>query len=133
MPADPQVIANLLQQAGNHLVTAAAVLTTDSEGAFALAHDACRKACTALLNALQLRPTGDGAHVTTFQAAAAAAHSFGARQIVEDAANLRSVRHGAEYRRDVIDTTDATDAVAVGAELRHALQPSIERILAGTS
>lgn len=114
-------------------MTAAAALETDTEGAFALAYDACRKTCAALLNALQLRPIGDGAHITTFQAAAAAAHTFGARAIVEDAADLRSIRHSAEYRGNVTDTADATDAVAVGTELLDALRPNILRILSTTS
>jgi len=129
VPADPEVVANLLHQARNHLSTAAAALTTDTEGAFVLAYDACRKICAALLFALQLRPTGEGSHVTTFQAAAAAAHNFGGRQVVEDAADLRRIRHGSEYRGNIIDTADATDAVDLGRDLLQVLEPAIQRIL----
>lgn len=126
IPADPAIITNLLHQARNHLVTAAGALSTDTEGAFVLAYDACRKICTALLFALQLRPTGVGSHVTTFQAAAAAADTFGARQVVEEAADLRRIRNGSEYRGNIIDTADA---VAIGRDLLHVLEPAIHKIL----
>lgn len=101
VPVDQAVVTNLLRQAGNHLRTAATGADAgDPEGAFQLAYDACRKTSLALVMATGLRPKGQSAHVTTFEAAGAIASNFGGGQIVTDAAQLRYVRHGAEPRRD---------------------------------
>lgn len=130
VPVDQAVVTNLLRQAGNHLRTAAAGADAgDPEGAFQLAYDACRKTSLALVMATGLRPKGQSAHITTFEAAAAIADNFGGRQIVTDAAELRYVRHGAEYRAEAVSDTDVEDALAIGDELIKALQLAIERIL----
>ncbi|TWD80673.1 hypothetical protein FB561_1760 [Kribbella amoyensis] len=128
--ADQEVVANLLRQAGNHLRTAAAGADADDpEGAFQLAYDACRKTCLALVMATGLRPKGQSAHVATFAAAGAIAATFGGRQIVTDAGQLRYVRHGAEYRAETVSAADVADALAIGDELIQALEPAIDRIL----
>lgn len=127
---DQEVVANLLRQAGNHLRTAAAGAEAgDPEGAFQLAYDACRKTSLALVMATGLRPKDQSAHVITFNAAAAIASSFGASRIVIDAAELRYVRHGAEYRAEAVSAADIEDALAIGAELIKTLQPAIDQIL----
>ena len=130
VPVDQEVVANLLRQAGNHLRTAAAGADAgDPEGAFQLAYDACRKTSLALVMATGLRPKGQSAHVTTFEAAAAIASSFGSRQTVTDAAELRYVRHGAEYRAEAVSAADVEDALAIGADLLKAFEPAIGQIL----
>jgi hypothetical protein len=134
VPVDQAVVTNLLRQAGNHLRTAAAGAdANDPEGAFQLAYDACRKTCLALVMATGLRPKGQSAHVTTFDAAAAIATNFGGRQIVTDAAQLRYVRHGVEYRAETVSAADVEDALSIGDELLKALEPAIEQILQASS
>lgn len=130
VPVDQEVVTNLLRQASNHLRTAAAgAADDDPEGAFQLAYDACRKSSLALVMATGLRPKGQAAHVITFEAAAVIASNFGARQIFTDAAQLRYVRHGAEYRAETVSAADVDDAIAIGDELIKTLQPAIEQIL----
>lgn len=130
VPVDEEVVSNLLRQSGNHLRTATAgALADDPEGAFQLAYDACRKSCLAVVMATGLRPKGQAAHVITFEAAAVIAANFGARQIVTDAAQLRYVRHGAEYRAETVSAADVEDALAIGDELIKTLTPAIEQIL----
>ncbi|TDD55054.1 hypothetical protein E1263_26530 [Kribbella antibiotica] len=134
VPVDESVTSNLLRQAGNHLRTAAAGAEDgDPEGAFQLAYDACRKISLALVMATGLRPKGQSAHVITFNAAAAIASNFGASRVVIDAAELRYVRHGAEYRAETVGAADMEDALAIGNELLKTLQPAIEQILQSSS
>ncbi len=130
VPVDSVVAGNLLRQADNHLRTAGAGASGgDNEGAFQLAYDACRKTCLALVLATGLRPKGDAPHVATFKAAAAIADSFGGRPSILDAANLRYVRHGAEYRAETGAGADVHHAIALGGELVEQLRPRVEQIL----
>jgi hypothetical protein len=130
VPVDQDVVTNLLRQAGNHLRTATAGASDDDpEGAFQLAYDACRKTSLALVMAMGLRPKGQAAHVITFEAAAVIASNFGARQVVTEAAQLRYVRHGAEYRAETVSAAEVDDAIALGHELIEKLQVGIEQIL----
>lgn len=130
VPVDQEVVSNLLRQAGNHLRTAATGASADDpEGAFQLAYDACRKSSLALVMATGLRPKGQAAHLITFEAAAVIASNFGARQIITDAAQLRYVRHGAEYRAETVSAADVDDAIAIGEELIKTLQQAVEQIL----
>lgn len=130
VPIDADVCAHLLRQSGNHLRTAIAGNEGgDPEGAFQLAYDACRKACLALVLATGLRPKGEAAHAVTFEAAAAIAANFGGRRLVEDASDLRFVRHGAEYRAEAVKVEDSLDAIAIGEELVEKLTPRVEQIL----
>jgi hypothetical protein len=57
------------------------------------------------------------------------ASSFGGRQVVTDASQLRYVRHGAEYRAETVSAADVADALQIGDELIKALEPAIDRIL----
>ncbi len=130
IPVDAEVCGNLLRQSANHLRTAVAGVTgDDSEGAFQLAYDACRKACLSLVIATGLRPKGDAAHAVTFEAAAAIAANFGSRRLVADAGELRYVRHGAEYRAETVTAEDTNEAIEIGRELLAELTPRIEQIL----
>lgn len=130
---DTSTCTHLLTQARNHLRTATAgVQTADPEGAFQLAYDACRKTCLALLLSMGLRPRGDASHAVTFEAAATVADNFAGRRLVRDAANLRYVRHGVEYRAETVSLDDAQDAIGLGAELLALLEPKVEQILAAS-
>ena len=86
----------------------------------------------ALALAAGLRPRGDRAHAATFEAAATIAERFGARDIVDDAADLRFVRNGAEYRAETISPADALDAISIGHELLGSITPGVRQILAAT-
>lgn len=130
---DAAACTHLLTQARNHLRTAAAgVQIADPEGAFQLAYDACRKTCVALLLATGLRPRGNATHAVTFEAASAVADNFGGGRLVRDAANLRFVRHGAEYRAETVSLDDAQDAIDLGAQLLDLLEPKVVQILAAS-
>jgi hypothetical protein len=131
VPVDEDVCRNLVRQAVNHLRTAqSAVDAGDVEGGYQLAYDACRKVSLALVLALGLRPVGKGHHAVTFEAAAVAAEAFGGRPVVDDAADLRHIRHGAQYLAESIAADDAQDSIDVGLELVESLAPQIDRILA---
>lgn len=133
VPVDPDVCRQLLTQASNHLRTAASgIAGGDNEGGFQLAHDANRKACLALVLAIGHRPIGRGSHATTFEAAATIASNFGARQVVDDASNLRFVRNNAEYEAETIDDAAAMEAVEIGTDLLAVLRPAIDKILQAT-
>jgi hypothetical protein len=130
VPVDAAVCEHLLEQAANHLRTAAAGLAgADPEGAFQLAYDANRKAALAFLLATGLRPKGQGAHATTFEAARQLApHRL--PQALRDAGNLRFVRNNAEYRAEHVDLGDVQDAIDSGVALTTGLGPIVARALA---
>ncbi|MCT9931047.1 hypothetical protein N5079_12560 [Planotetraspora sp. A-T 1434] len=121
----------LIDQAARHVRTASAGIGLgDSEGGLQLAYDACRKTCLALILAIGLRPKDEqGSHAVTFEAAAAIAANFGARDVVGDAGRLRYVRHGVEYRAGVVHHADAEDAVSLAEELLDSLSPQVTKLL----
>lgn len=49
-----------------------------------------------------------------------------------DAADLRFVRHGAEYRAETVSAADALDAISIGHELLNSITPRVRQILAAT-
>ncbi|WP_407345323.1 hypothetical protein [Pengzhenrongella phosphoraccumulans] len=74
VPVDATTCRELVHQAQNHALTAAAGRGIgDLEGAFQIAYDGCRKVCLGLALAYGVRAKGDtGHHAATFSAAAAA-------------------------------------------------------------
>lgn len=99
----------LLGQARRRLRTAEVVPDDDPSGAFTLAYDAARLACTALLAQQGLRPTREGGHVVV-QRAMTAQFGDGFRQL----GWMRRRRNEVEY--------PATPDVEVSAdELRDAI------------
>jgi hypothetical protein len=130
-PVDPEVCRGLLEQSRKHTLTARAGIDLgDFEGAFTLAYDACRKTSLALILAVGFRPTGESEHVTTFEAAAMIAERFENRAVVDEAADLRQIRHGAQYRGESIRGEDAAEAVEIAAELLDVLEPAVRKALA---
>jgi hypothetical protein len=70
--ADHRVARLLLDDAGRHLATAAAGLSSgDMSGAYQLAYDALRKSAASLLAAQGLRATSRGGHIALQEAARA--------------------------------------------------------------
>lgn len=53
----------------------------------------------------------------------------GAERVVREAADLRFVRHGAEYRAEAVGVQDVHDAITIGQELIDLLTPAVEKIL----
>lgn len=70
---DANLTDRLIDEATAHLETAAVSMTRDPAGAYRLAYDAARKACTALLEHQGLRPTdqGRGSHIAVQDAVTA--------------------------------------------------------------
>ncbi len=71
VPVSRRRADQLLRQAAEHLVTARAAAERDTEGAYALAYDAARKALVALLENEGLRPTSRAGHHGTYAAVSA--------------------------------------------------------------
>lgn len=138
VPVDATVCRTMVEQARRHARTAAAGRDLgDHEGAFQLAYDGCRKVALALVLAYGVRPSGaQGHHADTFAAAAAVVRNHGARsdvrQSVDDAADLRFARSGAEYRAEVVTRDAVDDALAILDELLAGLTPVMERRLSTT-
>ena len=74
VPVDATTCRELVHQAQNHALTAAAGRGIgDLEGAFQIGYDGCRKVCLGLALAYGVRAKGDtGHHAATFNTAAAA-------------------------------------------------------------
>jgi hypothetical protein len=70
--ADHRIAQLLLDDAGRHVATAAAALSSgDLSGAYQLAYDALRKSAASLLTAQRLRATSRGGHIAIQEVAQA--------------------------------------------------------------
>lgn len=135
VPVDAAICRELVHQARNHALTAGAGRQIgDFEGAFQIAYDGCRKVCLALALAYGVRAKGDtGHHAATFNAAAAAlASNLVARNLVDDATDLRFIRAGSEYRAEKITAAAVNDAIDILNGLLAALPPVMEARLASS-
>jgi hypothetical protein len=133
VPVDSATCRELVHQARNHALTAVAAREIgDFEGAFQIAYDGCRKVCLALALAYGVRAKGDtGHHATTFNAAAATlSGNVAARDLVDDATDLRFVRAGSEYRAEKITLAAVNDAIDILGGLLAALPPVMDARLA---
>jgi len=133
VPVDSATCRELVHQARNHALTAVAAREIgDFEGAFQIAYDGCRKVCLALALAYGVRAKGDtGHHATTFNAAAATlSGNVRARDLVDDATDLRFVRAGSEYRAEKITLAAVNDAIDILGGLLAALPPVMDARLA---
>lgn len=134
VPVDPTACRDLLRQAGSHLVSARTIAADDPEGAFVLGYDGCRKAALATMLAVGTRPRGDAHHETTFNAAAAIAakhlddHDPVCRAL-DDATDLRRVRHATQYCGETVAAEAATDAIDILAALLGDLSDLVDRLL----
>lgn len=136
VPVDSATCRELVHQARNHaLTTVAAREIGDFEGAFQIAYDGCRKVCLALALAYGVRAKGDtGHHAATFNAAAAVlANNIAARDLVDEATDLRFVRAGSEYRAEKITEAAVGDAIDILNGLLGALPPVMDARLASSS
>ena len=135
VPVDSATCRELVHQARNHALTAVAAREIgDFEGAFQIAYDGCRKVCLALALAYGVRAKGDtGHHATTFNAAAATlSGNVRARDLVDDATDLRFVRAGSEYRAEKITLAAVNDAIDILGGLLAALPSVMDARLASS-
>jgi hypothetical protein len=96
VPASRDQADSLLAQARIHLTSAASICADDPPGAYALAHDAARKALTAVLANQGLRPTTRGVHLAAYDAVRAQLDPPPGK-ILRPFDRMRRQRHDAEY------------------------------------
>jgi uncharacterized protein (UPF0332 family) len=98
IPADPQAISRLLEDADRHLRTAALGLEEgDLAGSYQLAYDAARKSLTAMLLSRGMRSRGLGAHATLIEAVREMFADEASIQVIRPLERMRRVRNDAEY------------------------------------
>jgi hypothetical protein len=117
-----------MQQAFVHLTTARAAADTDPTGAYQLAYDAVRKACSSTLATQGLRATRSGGHIAVRVAAVAQFGPAHGGEALGKFDVMRRRRQQAEYpdeRADLITSEEAATAVdwaqAIVAHVRTAL------------
>lgn len=116
---DRTAAADLVAQARQHLVSAAAILDSDAEGAFQLAYDAARKALSAVLESQGLRATSRGGHIAIADATRAQLGAS-ARTQLNNFQWMRRTRNQTEYRSDrgpAANAEDAGDAIRFATEI----------------
>lgn len=119
---DLSVARRMLQDAGRHLSTAsAAVSTGDLSGAYQLAYDALRKGASSLLAAQGLRATSRGGHLAVQEAVTA---QFGSTvRVLRSFGRIRRARNSFEYPSSETpgpSPEDVKDAINVATEMRNA-------------
>lgn len=95
--ADREVATSLLESATEHLRSAAMLIDTDLEGAYAILYDAARKACSALLEVQGLRATSRGGHIAVREAVIAQFGSATGGDPLRAFDRLRRRRNDTEY------------------------------------
>jgi hypothetical protein len=110
--ADSSAARDKMAEAERHLASAAAIASTDREGAYSLLYDAARKALTAHMTAKGFRvKKGEGAHVAVGRYATAA---LGSEESIEAFEYMRRLRNRTEY------STWHVGADRLRRDLRHA-------------
>ena len=126
--ADRDEARKELDAAKTHLLGAEDAAHRDPTGAFSLAYDAARKAVVAHMRANGLRVLPRfGAHYQTGRYARAAL--AGGRVADEDLsafANMRVVRNDTEYEAEVVELSDAAEALAHAAKIVAAVEAELE-------
>jgi hypothetical protein len=104
--ASDTLAGRLMGEAAAHLASARAIADADPTGAYQLAYDAARKACSALLAAEGLRATSQGGHVAVQEAVR---EQFGGP--FQRFGLMRRRRHAGEYPGAGTPTISRADAV----------------------
>ena len=129
--ADHRIAQLLLDDAGRHLPTAAAALSSgDLSGAYQLAYDALRKSAASLLAVQGLRATSRGGHIAIqggaqaqFGSTVKAFRSFG---------RIRRSRNNFEYPSTSTpgpSSDDVRDAITTASQARDAAMTILEQHL----
>ena len=124
--ADRAEAQNELATARNHLLGAEAASQHDPTGAFTLAYDAARKAVVAHMraNGLRVRPRF-GAHYQTGRYARVALTGRASAEHVSAFEDMRVVRHDTEYGAEVVDASDAAEALAHARAIVEAVEADL--------
>jgi hypothetical protein len=98
-PADPRAAAALLEEAARHLTSAAAIASTDPNGAYSLVYDAARKAVTAHMLARGYRVAGGrlGGHEAMVRYAEASLSEGPYSEHIAQLDRMRRARNRSEY------------------------------------
>jgi HEPN domain-containing protein len=125
---DSGLARRMLDDAGRHLVTAAAAVSSgDLPGAYQLAYDALRKSAASLLEAQGLRATSRGGHIAVQDAVVA---QFGSSiRALRSFSRLRRARNGFEYpsmETPGPSKDDVQDAIRVAREVNDAAGKILE-------
>lgn len=120
--ADRRMAQLLLDDAGRHLATAAAALSSgDLTGSYQVAYDALRKSAASLLAVQGLRATSRGGHVAVQEAAQA---QFGSTvRAFRSFGRIRRARNSFEYPSTVTpgpSADDVSDAIDAATQARQA-------------
>ena len=99
VPADVPAAAALLEEAARHLSSAAAIASTDPNGAYSLLYDAARKAVTAHMLARGYRVAGGrlGGHEAVVRYAEASLSESPYSEHVAQLDRMRRARNRSEY------------------------------------
>ncbi|MBO0775985.1 MAG: hypothetical protein J2P34_06685 [Actinobacteria bacterium] len=132
--ADRRVAQLLLEDAANHLSTAATAMSSgDLSGAYQLAYDALRKSAAGLLEAQGLRATSRGGHIAIEEAVVA---QFGTTVLAfRSFGRIRRARNRFEYPTTIApgpSREDIDDAIAVATQARDAAATILEQDLLTT-
>jgi len=115
---DPPAIARLLDDARRHLGTARlAAHASDLAGAYQLAYDAARKACTATLAARGLRVRGQGAHANLILIMQELYSPAPGTLALEQMDRMRHTRNLAEYQGYPVDPAELEGDLAAAADI----------------
>ena len=120
--ADRDIAQRLLDDAGRHLATAAAALSSgDLSGAYQLAYDGFRKSAASLLAVQGLRATSRGGHIAIQEAITA---QFGSTvRAFRAFGRIRRNRNNFEYPSSITagpSADDVTDAITSATQAREA-------------
>ena len=129
--ADHSIAQLLVDDAGRHLDTAAAALSSsDLSGAYQLAYDALRKSAASLLAAQGLRATSRGGHIAIQEAARA---QFGSTlKAFRSFGRIRRARNNFEYPSTITpgpSPDDVRDAITTATQARDAAITILEQNL----
>ncbi len=122
------LVGRLVAEAEKHLAAAEAIEAIDETGAFQLAYDGARKACSALLAQQGLRSTTRGGHVAVQDTMRAQFGGRGGVTAFDSLPRLRRKRAASEYPDAETPTTtgdDARDAV----EAAHGIIAAVKSLL----
>jgi hypothetical protein len=124
----PQLAELLMGDAARHLASARLIAASDPTGAYQLAYDAARKACSALLAAQGLRATTRGGHVAVQDVVRAQFNGDGGVPAFRAFPRLRRTRAAREYP-DVDTPTTTAEDVADAIDAASAMETAARQIL----
>ncbi len=109
VPPDRDLADLLMDDARRHLASATRLANDDPAGAFQMAYDAARKACSALLTVQGLRATSRGGHIAVRDVVRAQFGGGAKGRVLREFDAMRRRRKDAEYPQDSGDAIDAEE------------------------